>query len=440
MTNMRAILALTLGCFACDGIGAPIVGDIPVSDGGVDSRCSITPACREIRSVEPERFEIPEERRRLQPNDDCDGDGFLDAYDVCPAVPNGAQLEADCANARAACDRLRSGETDMALADLRGCDAQIEAPEAMSLVHANLSCASISISYPDGEAHAIDLSEAIVAGSSLEIDAAGAVAITADGTTFQRSFLHLRGGARLRADRSVFDDVVLVAEPGGILGSTSPGIELIESDLGFVSLLEEEGNAPGRVRFDRSTIASSTISAQVLEINDGSMLNSFIDAAELFVLGVEMTGVAFRVGYGAFAAVDMTDAIFAQCSSMQFSASRLWDVDIPACEPEELRFDDTELRGANLGGGASMVGSDFAASIIGAGPSSALLSAGSTFDAVRICDLGAAAFIGGELRCVHCDADDFMDGNAVCVSGAELVERGCQSIEFATPCESVSRE
>ena len=59
----------------------------------------------------------------------------------------------------------------------------------------------------------------------------------------------------------------------------------------------------------------------------------------------------------------------------------------------------------------------------------------SELDGVSLCDLGAAAIIGGEIRCVRCEEDAFMSGASVCVSGATIFERGCPAIELALTCE-----
>jgi hypothetical protein len=423
---MRGMWLAILVCSACDGVGAPIVGEIPIPEG----TCGVTPLCHPIRTVEAERFEVPAERRQTRA--DCDGDDVPDILDLCPAHPDDLTAGGEqCVSQRAACDRFNGGVTSLAGADLRGCFATLVDPNDLDLRRADLSCAVITIHYTELRPRAIDLSHAMLAGASLEIVSQGPLAIVADQTTFDGAIVAMRGGARISAHGAIVRDSVLITAPGGSPDAVAPSIELVLADLRASAIVEEPGGWPGRVRIELGTFASGTIHAQVLEIADATFTDTFVGARELHVLHASLEGGAVRADFGLFAAARLTDVIFDRCVDLAFSACELSHVDIPACEPEGLRIVESDVDSSTIGGGAAIIESTIESSVIGGGPGSVVRTERAILDGVGVCDLAAGAFVESELRCMQCGAGAFPDG--VCVD-AEITERGCPAIELAPAC------
>ncbi|MCZ7687320.1 MAG: thrombospondin type 3 repeat-containing protein [Sandaracinaceae bacterium] len=215
---MKAALALTacLALVGCDGLGRPIVGTRPISDGGGDDSCDLTPMCRPLRAADPSALSVPLERLSPERFADCDDDGVGDAMDNCPGVPNEDQRDV-CATARSACDRLRAGDTGSAYTDLRGC--RIEEPLAVgvgfSLAEAQLDCASLTIVGPESAQPALlELGQASLRRASLTLESGTPWIADASRAQLRGSFLRLRGGARLRAHEAVLSDARVVIEPG----------------------------------------------------------------------------------------------------------------------------------------------------------------------------------------------------------------------------------
>lgn len=433
---MRA-LAIVIACVAlagCDGLGRPIVGTRPVRDGGTDESCEVTPMCRPIRTVDPSAFVVPPHRLAAAVYADCDQDGIADAVDNCPGVANEDQRDV-CEVARAECERLRSGETGRAYADLRGCRLEGPTPvgQGFSLRGAQLQCAALSlVAVHDAT---LDLSQADLTRASLELESATAWVADATRARLRGTFVRLRGGARLRAPDAIVADASLVVEPSGAGGAdASPAVELTASDIEATVIFEARSAWPGRVRVERSNVRATTFDVAVLDVVTSMVTTSHVAADELVALDADFVSVGVRAPYAALSAVRLRDVVFAECADLHVAASELEDVDVPVCEPDRFRLIDTNARGVNFGGGARMTGGRLAASVVGGGPASVLLTEEAELDAVTLCDLGAAAFHGGQLRCVRCGEDAFMGGTTVCLSGAHIFERGCPAIEFAPEC------
>ena len=431
-------LWLVLALTACDGLGRPIVGTQPIPDGGSDEACEVTPACVPVRTVDPGLFMIPAERLVPPVREDCDADGVTDAMDTCVGVPNERQGTQECAAARASCDALRSGSPDLAGADLRGCriDEPLEVRPGLSLRGADLSCASLTIVEPAGAApHVLDLTQANLTGASLAIESEVAPVIVDVGRSQLRdTFLRATGGVRLQARESVLANATLALEPGGSAFSSAPLLEITASDLDNCALHEAPSAWPGRVRIERSSMRATTIDVAVLELVGASVISSNLGASELFALDAELTSSAVSVGYGAMSMCELRDVIFARCEDLLLTGGMLQNIDVPLCEPDHLRIVEADVVDAHLAGGVWLIDSSLSASILGGGPTSTAHTTESDLDAVTICDLGAAAFEGGELRCVKCEADAFMNGTSVCLAGAHVIERGCPAIELAPEC------
>lgn len=437
---MKRVWVLALVLLGCDGIGRPIVGNKPIVDGGEDEQCDVTPACRSLRTVEPAAFVVEPERLRPPVHADCDADGVPDAADNCPGVPNEAQAARACGASHRNCERLRNGETNLEGADLRGCriDEPIVAPPALSFRGADLSCASITLTATapvDGSAHTLDVSGGKLEGTSLQVES-GLAAVTVDlgRSELRNAFIRGSGGARLSVRESVLEAVTLALEPGGGVESSAPALEITECNVERSVVHEASGAWPGRVRVERSTVRDTTFDVAVLDLVGGLVQESSLGASELVALDVELTGSAVSARYGAFSMCDLRDVIFARCDDLHLMGGRLIDIDVPLCEPERFRVLEAEVIGANLAGGLWLIESRLASSVLGGGDASTTLTEGSELDAVTICDLGAAAFRGGELRCVKCDEHAFMDGTSVCLQGAHIFERGCPAIELAPEC------
>lgn len=439
MTRVAGIsFVLLVALSACDGLGRPIVGTKPILDGGDDERCEVTPACAPVRAADPSSFIVSAEERTPPVRADCDADGVADAVDNCPGVPNADQDASACADANASCGRLHEGVANLAGADLRGCrlDEPLAAPAGLTLQGADLSCASLSIVAPDtAQAHTLDVSGANLGGATLAFDSAFAAVIVDLGRSELRgSFVRASGAVRLRARESVLANATLVLEPGGAAHDPSPALELTASDVDGSTIYEAPAPWPGRVRVERSSVRATTFDVSVLDLVASAVVGSNLGATDLFALDVELTASAVSVRYGAFSMCDLRDVIFARCEDLHLTGGVLEDVDVPLCEPDRLRIVEAAIVGARIAGGLHLVESDLGASILGGGPASVVHTEGADLDAVTICDLGAAAFRGGELRCVKCAADAFMGGTSVCLGGARVVERGCPAIELAPEC------
>lgn len=436
---MKAGLALAacLALLGCDGLGRPIVGDRPISDGGEDDSCDLTPVCRPLRAADPSALSVPLERLVPPRFADCDEDGVDDAMDNCPGVANEDQRDV-CAAARSACDRLRAGESGVAYTDLRGC--RIEEPLAVgagfSLAGAQLDCASLTLIGPESaQAASLELGQASLRRASLTLESSTPWIADASRGQLRGTFLRLRGGARLRAREAVLADASLVVEPGDARGADpAPAVELTASDVEATTVVEAPSAWAGRVRVERSAVRTTTISAPVVDLVTVSATSASLLASELVGLDVELRTVTVRADYAALSGSHLRDVIFAQCVDVHVVGSQLEDVDVPACEPDRFRLVSSEAIGVNLAGGVHLVETYLGASVVGSGATSVLHTEESELDAVTICDLGAAAFYGGELRCVHCDEDAFMQGTSVCLGGARIFERGCPAIELAPEC------
>ncbi len=432
---MRAtFLAILL--LGCDGLGRPIVGPIHDGDGGEPNLCEASPVCRPVRALAPDHFEVP--RSPIPPTAlDCDGDLVDDAIDNCLGVPNPEQGVADCDLPRAACDRLAAGDRALTGADLRGCaiDAPIVLEGDLSLRGAALRCAILSFDSAHGAT--LDLREAVVDGSQLVLRADAPATLDASRTTLARSSIVVGGGARLVAEGAIFEEATLVVEAGSGAsgGSGEPALDLGGSNLAQTTIYEAPARRPGRVRIERSSLSATRIDARVLALYGVDVSASRLAADQLDAQEVELTLTEVRTDRGAFAGARLREVAFDRCVDLRVTHSELIGVDVPACPPERFRVYESELEGVNLAGGVELEESVFLAGVIGGGATTTLTSRASTIDGTRFCDLGAARFLDGELRCAHCDADAFMDGASVCVSGTTLFERGCPAIELAHACE-----
>lgn len=410
---MRSLALLLL--VACDGVGAPIVGPLPVPEGS----CEVGPRCRPIRAVDPERFEVHVDAPRA-----CDPGEIPDEPDRCVAD----DVAPDGCRDRPACELLIAGQRDLRGADLRGCVASIADAGDLDLSGADLSCASIAITF--GELpRTIELGGALLRGASLELGSAGPLEVRADRAVLDGASLRMHGGARFSARGAALEGSVVAVAPGG--GELAPSIEIVASHVVASAIVEERTGWPGRVRIERSTIFGATVRAQILELAGGAHEEVFIDAAEAHVLDVSLRASAVRADYAIFAAALLEDVIFDRCVELSFAACELVSVDVPSCEPDRLRVTGSMIAGSAIGGGAALIDTSIEASTIGWGAGGTLHTEGALLDGVGICDLAAAAFVESDLRCVRCDAGDFESG--VCADGP-ITERGCAAIELAPSC------
>lgn len=438
-------LVATLCLVACDGIGAPIVSMVPIVDGGDSRTCEVSPTCRPLRSVEEGRFDVPAIPPDL-PTFDCDGDTVDDAIDNCPGVSNTDQDPTACRAAASSCEALRAGtyvntidELDPTPTgpDLRGCRIAepIEIVGELSLRGARMECTELS--FVSRAPARLDLTlipslghTRIFArgdGAPLEIDVSR--------TTLRQSSLVAEGSAHILAHGTIFGDSGIWIGAGGVGdGTPTVALDARASDFSQTTIAEASGPRAGRVRLDRSGVTNSTFSVSALEILGSDVNTSALAAFDLNLSEVTLARVSMRTERGAIASSVCNDVVFEGCGELRVSDSEMTDVDIPVCEPAQLRAFRTEFLGANVGGGLELVESAFRAGVMGGGPASTLLSEESEVDGVRFCDLGAAAFHGGAIRCVTCDEDAFMRGTSVCISGAALFERGCPAIELAPVC------
>lgn len=431
---MRAValgaLALLLGC---QGIGRPIVGVVPEVDGGETRTCEVGPACRALRQVEEDRFSVPTSPRPI-PALDCDGDSIDDAVDNCLGVPNAAQGLRDCDATRTDCERLERGDLDIENADLRGCrlDDPIEVSGVLSLRGALLACSDIAWTGPADAL--VDLSEATVTSSLVRVTN---LSLDIGRTTFRSSALSTVGSSRVSARGSIFDQTSIFVSPTGevVEGAPSPTLDATGSDFAGVTIHEPPSSRPARIRIEGSSISTSTFHVQLLDLFGVTVSSSALAAVELDAQEVDVSSSAIRTARGAFASSRLTDVIFEGCTALRLSDSAVSYVDVPACPPEAFRAFRTEFIDCNVAGGLELVESRYMAGLLGGGPASTLVSRASEIDGVRFCELGAAAFLDGAIRCVSCDEHAFMDGVSVCVSGSSLFERGCPAIELALSCE-----
>ncbi len=433
---MRALVLAAILLAGCDGLGRGIVGPRPLVDAGADDQCDVTPACRPLRTVDPAALVIPDERLAPPRYADCDADGVEDEMDVCPGVPNEEQLD-ECAAARFACERLRAGDTNASYEDLRGCriEEPIEVAPGFSLARADLSCSSFSFVASSAQGM-LDLTQARLTNASLTLSSDDAWIVDATRAQLTGTFVRLAGGARLRGRDAVLTDARVVVEPGPAAGTDpSPAVELTAANVEASTFFEAPSAWPGRVRVERSTVRDTTFAVRVLDlVGPMPVQGSTLGAAELLGLDLELTTVRVRADYAAIAGSDLRDVVFATCDDLLITGSTVEDVDVPACEPDRFRIVESDVIGANLAGGFLIQGSYVGASVIGGGATTVGQTVESELDAVTICDLGAAAFRGGELRCVKCEEDAFMYGASVCLAGAHIFERGCPAIELAPEC------
>ncbi|MEZ4335994.1 MAG: hypothetical protein R3B82_05145 [Sandaracinaceae bacterium] len=435
MTRSVPLLTL-LVLVACDGVGRPIVGPIDHPDGGGSRRCEASPGCRPVPTLPEDHFAVP--RTPIPPTAlDCDGDLVDDAIDNCLGVPNPTQGPTDCEGARASCDRLAAGDLALAGADLRGCvpNRPVVLTGELSLRGADLRCSVIAFEAPSEAS--VDLREAVVTSTQLSLTAEAPATLDAGRTTFTRSTVSVGGAARLLADSAIFEECALFVAPGS--GATDgPGasaIDVTASNFAQTTIYEAPSRRPGRVRIERSQLTATRIDARVLGLYGASATASRLAADELDVQDTELTSSEVRSERAAFAGATMVEVVFDRCVDLRISHSELVGVDIPACPPERLHVGQTQLEGCNLAGGAELEEAVFLAGVIGGGPATTLTARESELDGARFCDLGAARFLGGELRCIQCDDDAFRHGASVCVSGTTLIERGCPAIELAPACE-----
>jgi len=435
---MRAAVALlALSAFACDGVGRPIVGRTAEGDGGAPRSCEASPSCRAPRTLAADHFEVPHAPPELL-DGDCDEDLVDDTVDNCLGVPNPTQGPTDCDNARSACERLAMGSPSLQGADLRGC--RLEAPVALSgslsLRGADLRCADVTFVAEDGAS--VDLTDTVVTASRLRIEAVRPVSVDTSRTTFTNSALALDGAARLVADSAIFEGSTLLIDPAGgvvVSGDGAAAVDIARSNFTQSTIWEAPSSQPGVIRLDGSTLTASAVDVRVLDLHRADVASSRIAAETLDAFEADVTVSQLRTARGSFASSTLNDVVFASCESLHLSDCEVAGSDFPLCPPEGLRTFRTELDGCTVAGGAELVQSQFFAGVIGGGEASTLVTRDSTVDGVRFCDLGAAAFRRGEIRCTHCGYDSFMGGAAVCVSGATLTERGCPAIELAPECE-----
>ena len=431
-------LCLLLALSACEGLGRPIVGTRPLPVPEDTRRCEVTPECVPVRTVDPALFAIPPERL-LPPSDgDCDGDSIPDAMDGCLGVPNEPGDVQECDEAQASCERLRDGAIDFEGADLRGCriEAPIQLAPGFSLRGADLTCASLTFVEPSAqERYTIDVSAAALSGASLAFEAPlTALIVDLERSELSGTLVRTAGGVRLRAREATLASTTLALAPSEGAPDPSPALAIIASDLEDCAIYEAPSAWPARVRIERSTVRSTTFDVAALELVGGRMSASHVSASELLALNLDLVTSAVNTPYGAFAMCDLHDVIFARCDDLFLAGGALRSIDIPECQPDRLHVVEAVLTDAHLAGGLRLEASRLLSSTLGGGPTSTVTTAHSELDAVTICDLGAAAFEGGELTCVKCEEDAFMDGTSVCVSGAHLVERGCPPIELAPLC------
>jgi uncharacterized protein YjbI with pentapeptide repeats len=432
------VCALASLIAGCEGLGRGIVGQRPVSDAGDDERCTVSPACVALRSVPSSDFDVDPTRLEPELGGDCDGDAVPDDRDPCVGVPS---LEAghECGAALDACARLAAGARDLRNADLRGCriDAPIATPDELDLTGADLSCARLTLIAPSaGRSGVLPAQGVTWTNAVLTLEAPeGPWIAELDRTTLRRTLVRLRGSARLSATESIFEDARITVETAGrTVAPTAPAVELRTSNVAGSVLYEHPSAWPGRMRIERSTVQSTRFATQVLELVNTNVASSSLGGAELLALGGELAQSSVRVDYGAIAGTSVRDVIFAQCVELQVSAAVLQNVDVPACPAEHFRVESSEILDSRLAGGLDLVESTLRTSTIGGGPDTIVRTEEAELDVVTVCDLGAAAFYGGELRCVRCEEDAFMRGASVCVGGAELYERGCPAIELAPEC------
>ncbi|MCB9594350.1 MAG: hypothetical protein H6719_16585 [Sandaracinaceae bacterium] len=430
-----AIALVALAALGCDGFGRPIVGPVGDGDGGAPRQCESSPGCRPVPQLADDHFDVPHDPPEPTALD-CDGDLVDDAIDNCLGVPNPTQGPTDCANASADCARLAAGETSLVGADLRGCrPGPIALPGDLSLHGADLSCADLAFTAPDGAY--VDLREASVTSSRVSLSADRPATLEVSRTTLRSSAVSVGGAARLLAQGAIFEQTSLfvLAGSGDVRGDAEPALDVDASNLAQVTIWEAPARRAGRVRIERSSLTATRIDARVLSLYGVDVAASRLAADELDAQEIEATTSEIRTDRGAFASVSLSDVVFDRCVDLRFADSDLLGVDVPACEPERLHVFRSELDGCNLAGGAELVESIFLAGVLGGGPTTTLTARESELDGSRFCDLGAARFLGGELRCVHCDPDAFMEGASVCVSGTALFERGCPAVELAAACE-----
>ncbi|MFK7986484.1 MAG: pentapeptide repeat-containing protein [Sandaracinaceae bacterium] len=433
---MRRVIAVLASCVAvgCAGFGAPIVGERPIEDLERDGTCDIGPSCEPVRALPSDHFALPE---APGPSDDCDLDGIPDFDDACPGHPSLAGDGSECAAAERACAQLARGEGSFVGADLRGCEAEVAISPAQSFADADLRCARLRFVTADvetewGPADALALAGASLTDASLTVD--GPVRVEAPGLTLRRSTLRLEEGATLDARGAVLHEARLeVAAPTRLADAElRPALDLTGAEIVDSVVYEATSDRAGRVRLDSARIETSYVSAPAVDLIGASLTDVRLAGQQLVALGAQLVRTDIDVEYGAFANVLLAGATFAQCEELTFSNSDLQNVDIAACPPDQLRMVATNVVGARIGGGLDSIDGVVRVSTVGG---ETLSTFGTDFETTRFCGQRSAVFIGGDLRCVRCAQEEFSGGDAVCLAGTRVVERGCQQIELAPECD-----
>jgi uncharacterized protein YjbI with pentapeptide repeats len=412
-----------------------------VPDAGEDRFCEVGPMCRALRRLPADHFDVPTSASSSVVFD-CDDDSVEDAFDNCLGVPNPTQAARACAGARAACDRLRAGETALSNADLRGCvlDAPIEMAADLQLSGARIECSHIVLRASGGSPRRIDLSRAQIRSASLTLigDATPLEASLSDATV-RETELSTEGTASLRGLGATFEDVGVYVHPAAevvaIERTPFGAIDLSDASLSRVTLYEGASSRAARVRIESSTLTGCALNVQALSLVAVEASESRIAASELSALQLALRMSEVRAEVATIASSTLTDVVFDTCGEMRVTDSELGAVDLPACELGYASAFRTVFVGARVAGGLEVRESEIRGSVIGDGPTTTLVSRASVLDGTTFCELDAAAFYGGEIRCTRCADDAFMSGRSVCVDGTALYERGCPAIELAPGCE-----
>ena len=431
-----------LGSAGCEGgLGRPIVSARPEPDAGDDRVCEVGPMCRALRRLPPGHFDVPT-AAATTPLLDCDDDSVEDAFDNCLGVPNPTQAARACVSAHEACDRLRAGETALRNADLRGCivEAPIEVTADLDLAGARIGCSHIVLRASDGEPHGVDLSGAEIRSASIVL-IGQATPLDADlsDATVREAELTIEGTASLHARGATLEGVAVYVLPAAevVPLEATPGgaLDLSDTSLSLVTIHEAASSRAARIRIQDSTLSASTLNVQALSLVAVEASDSRIAASELHAQQLERRHGELLASTATIASSVLTDVVFDRCGDLRVTDCELGAVDIPACEPGHAEAYRTIFVGARLAGGLEVLECEIRGSVVGDGPSTSLVSRSSVLDGTTLCELGAAAFYGGEIRCTRCADDAFMGGRTVCVDGTALYERGCPAIELAPLCD-----
>lgn len=345
-------ILLVLMLTACDGgLGRPVVGIRPSPDAGENQPCDLAPDCVPVRTVEPSAFSVPAERRVPPTHIDCDDDGFDDASDNCPGVPNEEQDPLACAAAQTACDDLKNGATNLEGADLRGCRWEGEVLPGFTLRGANLRCANLTLKPTEELTEGLDLSSTDLTNASLSITSESALVVDLSHSQVSGAFVETSGGVRLRIEEAELAHATIVLAPGGTSHDPAPALELRASKLESCVIHETPGPWPGQVRVERSTVDRTAFDVVALDVVVGAFLGSTLGAEELFLLDVGIQSSAVSTGYGAISMARLRDVIFARCEDLQFRGGLLREVDVALCEPDRLRIDSSSILQSRFAGG-----------------------------------------------------------------------------------------